>query len=96
MAADCRGARSDQPEAYFKLGAVLLLSNRAQEAVAPLETAVRLNSRDAAAHRNLALAYANCGRFVEARVQLEQAISLDPNDLQARALLKSLPSTARR
>lgn len=83
-------------EAHFKLGAVLLLSNRAQEAVVPLETAVRLDPQNASAHRNLALAYANCGRFAEARAQGEEALRLDPNETQMRAFLKSLPPSGRR
>jgi tetratricopeptide (TPR) repeat protein/4-amino-4-deoxy-L-arabinose transferase-like glycosyltransferase len=80
----------DEPEAHFKLGAVLLLSNRAQEAVAPLETAVRLDPQNASARRNLALAYANCGRFAEARAQGEEALRLDPSETQLRAFLRSL------
>jgi tetratricopeptide (TPR) repeat protein len=86
----------DQPEAFAKLGATLLLSNRAQEAVSPLETAVRLEPQNAGAHRNLAVAYANCGRYAEARAQGVEALRLDPNDAQLQAFLKSLPSGARR
>jgi tetratricopeptide (TPR) repeat protein len=86
----------ERPEAYFRLGALLLLSNRSQEAIGPLETAVRLDPQNGGAHRNLAIAYANCGRFAEARAQGDEALRLDPNDAQMRAFMKSLPSSARR
>jgi tetratricopeptide (TPR) repeat protein len=86
----------DQVEPAFRLGAVLLLSNRAQEAVPPFESAMRLDPKNASAHRNLALAYAKCGRLAEARAQSEEALHLDPTDAQARELLKSLPPIARR
>jgi tetratricopeptide (TPR) repeat protein len=88
--------RPDEPESHIKLGATLLLLNRAQEAVVPLETAVRLAPGNAEARRNLALAYANCSRFAEARAQGEEALRLDPGEEQVRSLLKALPATGKR
>jgi Flp pilus assembly protein TadD len=85
----------DQAEGHFRLGA-LLLANRSREALEPLETAVRLDPRHAAARRSLAFAFAILGRFDQARVQGEEALRLDPADAQLRAFLKSLPPAGRR
>lgn len=77
-------------EAHQKLGVALLLLQRAGEAVAQLETAVR-DPASARAHLNLGVAYANLGRFGEARVQGREALRLDPNNQRADSFLKALP-----
>ena len=81
----------EEPEAQLKLGLALLLQNRVQEAVVPLETAARLSPKDAAVYRNLAFAYAGCNRFAEARAAAEEALRLDPDQPQVRDFLRSLP-----
>jgi Flp pilus assembly protein TadD len=57
----------NQPEANLKLGSALLMANRAQEAVLPLETAIRLEPQNSGAHMNLDIAYAGTGRVADAR-----------------------------
>jgi tetratricopeptide (TPR) repeat protein len=60
------------------LGVLLLQRNAAQEALAPLEKAVALDPRSAAAHNDLGMAIATVGRPVDAIAHFEKAIALDP------------------
>jgi tetratricopeptide (TPR) repeat protein len=53
-------------DAYLGLGVSLISSKQFPEAVAPLETAVRLQPRNPAAHYNLAMAYNRSGRKQDA------------------------------
>ena len=53
-------------DAYLGLGVSLISSKQFSEAVAPLETAVRLQPRNPAAHYNLAMAYNRSGRKQDA------------------------------
>jgi tetratricopeptide (TPR) repeat protein len=63
-----------------KVGAVLLILGRAEEAIAPLERAAGLEPDLQAAHYNLGLAYARLARFEEAEMAYRRAISLNPED----------------
>ena len=55
---------------------------RPQEAIAPLEKAIRLNPRAPSLYfRRLGTAYRDIGRYEEAIVQLKKAINLTPDDL---------------
>jgi tetratricopeptide (TPR) repeat protein len=53
-------------DAYLGLGVTLISAKRFSEAVAPLETAVKLEPRNPAAHYNLAMAYNRAGRKEDA------------------------------
>jgi tetratricopeptide (TPR) repeat protein len=53
-------------DAYLGLGESLLSAKQFSEAVAPLETAVKLEPRNPAAHYNLAMAYNRTGRKQDA------------------------------
>ena len=53
-------------DAYLGLGTSLLSSKQFSEAVPPLETAVKLEPRNPAAHYNLAIAYNRSGRKQDA------------------------------
>jgi Flp pilus assembly protein TadD len=49
-------------EAFLGLGASLLSEKQYADAIAPLETAVKLEPRNPDAHYNLAMAYTRAGR----------------------------------
>lgn len=86
-------ARAPQSiEPLLQLGAALLLQNKAQAAVPAFESAIRMDPENAMAHRGLALAYANCGRFADARTEGSRALRLNPGDIQVLSLLRSLPT----
>ena len=53
-------------DAFIGLGRTLLTDNRAADAIAPLETAVKLNPDSPIAHFNLATAYSRTGRKEDA------------------------------
>ena len=86
----------DRAEAYGKLGMSLLLRNRFQEALVPLEAAVRLDPSSAVARLNLGVAFANLSRFDQAREQAQEALRLDPNLRDAAGFLKALPPSPRK
>ena len=73
--------------AHYNLGTALLHSGRLEEAIAPLEQAVRLSPGLTKAHSNLGIALAQVGRVQEAVVQLEQAVQIDPDLAEAHANL---------
>jgi tetratricopeptide (TPR) repeat protein len=86
----------DHAEAQGKLGMALLLQNRFQEALSPLEAAVLLDPSSAVARLNLGVAFANLGRFDQARAQAQEALRLDPSLQGAAGFLKALPPAPRR
>jgi Flp pilus assembly protein TadD len=53
-------------DAYLGLGASLLSAKRFSEAIAPLQTAVKLEPQNPGAHYNLAVAFSRSGRKEEA------------------------------
>jgi 4-amino-4-deoxy-L-arabinose transferase-like glycosyltransferase/cytochrome c-type biogenesis protein CcmH/NrfG len=77
-------------EAHETLGVALLFLGRAREAIAPLETAVRLDASSPSAHLNLAVVYAQNGRLVDARREAEASLRLDPNEPRTRELISAL------
>jgi Flp pilus assembly protein TadD len=76
--------------AHEHLGVALGMQHKAGEAVAALESAVRLEPASASACFHLAVALAEAGRFDDARAAAERAVRLRPGDGAARALLQSL------
>ena len=62
--------------AHGNLGAALLVNGDAAAAAEQLEKAVEFEPRKAELHNNLAVAYAECGRFGEAAASLQTALQL--------------------
>jgi predicted O-linked N-acetylglucosamine transferase (SPINDLY family) len=60
------------------LGALLACDARSDEAIAAMQTAVRLMPQDAEIHSNLGSALIKAERFDEAHASLSQAVQIDP------------------
>jgi protein O-GlcNAc transferase len=65
------------PQNYYNLALVELSEHRYAQAVAPLETYLRLNPQDGQAHLFLGRAYHNLNRTLPAIEQFKKALSLD-------------------
>ena len=70
--------RSEQP--YLNLGGLLLDLDRTEEALLPLEEAVRLASGNALCRMKLGIAYLRTSHLDKAQSQLEEAERLDPEN----------------
>ena len=81
----------DRAEAQEKLGLAIFLRGDARAAVPHLERARSLDPASASAHLNLAVVYAQLGRFTEARAMATDALRLDPGEPRAADLLSALP-----
>jgi len=81
----------DSAEAQEKLAVALVLQRRAGEALAPIERACRLAPSSASARLNLAIVYAQLGRFDDARAAARESARLDSSEPRAAALLQALP-----
>jgi Flp pilus assembly protein TadD len=82
-------------EAHEKLGLAMFLQGDAQGALPHLEHACSLDPASASAQLNLGAAYAELGRFPEARLRAEEAHRLDPAERRAADLLRALPRKGR-
>ena len=72
----------NRADAYSMLGTVLHMVGRQQEAIMPLEKAIRINPMAPSIYfRRLGTAYRDIGRYEEAIVQLKKAINLSPDSL---------------
>jgi tetratricopeptide (TPR) repeat protein len=73
--------------AHSNLGAVLFIKGNTDEAIAHLEQALRINPRQAEIFNNLAVAYAEQGRYPDAAaaayLALELAVSQNPGAVEA-------------
>ena len=81
----------DRAEAHEKLGLAHLLGGDPRGAVPHLERARHIDPRSASAHLNLAVLYAELGRYAEARAAAAEALRLDPAERRAKDLLGALP-----
>jgi tetratricopeptide (TPR) repeat protein len=81
----------DRAEAHEKLGLAIFLHGDPRAALPHLERARRLDPASASAHLNLAVLYAELGRFADARTLATEALRLDPAEPRASALLSALP-----
>lgn len=81
----------DRAEAHEKLGLAIFLQGDPRTALPHLERAWRLDPLRASTHLNLAVLYAELGRFAEARSRAAEALRLDPAEPRAADLLKALP-----
>jgi tetratricopeptide (TPR) repeat protein len=80
----------DNAEAHESLGLALGVVGRSREAVAALETALRLDPLSPKIRLNLAVLCAQLGRVDEARRHAEEALRLQPDYARARELLAAL------
>jgi len=89
----------DNPFARIKLAYVLLQLERTADAIAQLDSAFRPAGQvsgavpaDAATVGRylLGVAYAKSGRIGDARIELQRALAIDPNNHDARELLRTL------
>ena len=67
------------PFGWRVLGALLQQTGRLTEALATMQSAVKLSSQDAAVHNNLGVTLQELGRLEEAETSGRQAIALEPN-----------------
>jgi tetratricopeptide (TPR) repeat protein len=81
----------DRAEAHEKLGLAIFLQGDPHSALPHLERARRLDPASGSAHLNLAVLYAELGRFAEARTMATAALRLDPAEPRAADLLRALP-----
>jgi Flp pilus assembly protein TadD len=81
----------DRAEAHEKLGLAIFLQGDPQTALPHLERARTLDPASSSAHLNLAVLYAELGRFAEARAMATDALRLDPAERRAADLLRALP-----
>jgi len=75
---------------YTALGVVRELQGKRAEALNLYRNAVRRNSRDYAAHRNLALLYADLERWEEADRAARESVRLEPSRAEARSTLGAI------
>jgi cytochrome c-type biogenesis protein CcmH/NrfG/mono/diheme cytochrome c family protein len=83
-------SRPDYFDAHYNLGTALAMQNDFAGAVEQFGAAVRLNALDANAEANLGAALGETGKWKEARVHLEKALSIDPNLALARDNLEQV------
>lgn len=79
-------------DAHGELGITYWQLGRTADAVAALRRAAKLSADDPEWHVNLALALGAEGRAEEARIPLERALSIDPENDAARSELARLPA----
>lgn len=72
---------------YLDLGSMLVEQNQAAESVPYLIQAIRLQSRNAKAHRKLGKADLQLNQFEKARAELEKAVQLNPQNAPTHFLL---------
>lgn len=82
------GHLSEQP--YLNLGSVLLELERNEEALAPLEQAVKLATANPVCHLKLGIAYVRLSKLEPAQSELEAAVRLNPEDAAAHFQLGKL------
>lgn len=80
-------ATHDNAEAYAHLGLAYLRADKAAEAIAPLEEAVRIRPNLKEAHTSLGVAYRLTGQLEKAIAAHEESLRIDPNQAVAHANL---------
>jgi tetratricopeptide (TPR) repeat protein len=90
-------ARHCDVDAQERLGHALLhLVGRPEEAIGPLQEAIRLRPDGASAHAELGIALAALGRANEAVAAFERAARLDPGYFESRPAAQATFDAARR
>ena len=72
---------------HLNRGEAYLKEKKYQEASLEFRNAVQIDDRAAQAHWGLARAYEGAGQFAQAFEEMQRAIQLDPNNLDARVRL---------
>jgi tetratricopeptide (TPR) repeat protein len=86
LAAGCSNPEKAKAE-HLSRGEALLKERRWQEASLEFRNAIQIDNNLAAAHWGLAQAYRELGRDSEFGEELQRAVKLDPNNMEARTLL---------
>jgi protein O-mannosyl-transferase len=76
--------------ARLRLGNALAAVGRLDEAIAQYRAGIAVVPTSPVLHRMLGFALARSGRFQDAATSLEQALKLDPNDVETRSALEQL------
>lgn len=93
-------AVEENPYAYVRLGLLYLEEEKASEAATELQAALRINETFSdplraegvsGARYLLGVAYAKMGRMQEAKNELNHALAINPNNDEAKQVLKQLP-----
>jgi tetratricopeptide (TPR) repeat protein len=82
----CKNAEASKAE-YLSRGEKFLKEKKFQESSIEFRNAIQIDDRLASAHWGLAQAYEGLGRYTEAIQEIQRAIDLDANNLDARARL---------
>ncbi|HVF42368.1 MAG TPA: tetratricopeptide repeat protein [Pyrinomonadaceae bacterium] len=86
LAAGCSNPEKAKAE-HLQRGEALLKERRWQEASLEFRNAIQIDGNLAAAHWGLAQAYRELGRDSDFGEELQRAVKLDPNNMEARTLL---------
>jgi tetratricopeptide (TPR) repeat protein len=81
---------SDNLNAQYLMGLVLLRLNRFEEALQHLQSAINVDQRDAESHRLLGEAYVALRRYDQSRSEFERVLELRPKDALAMYQLGAL------
>jgi len=68
----------ERPEGKMYLGMALVYSGQYQESLAPLNEAIEANGKDPQAVMSRGVAYANLGKFLEAAMDFQALLTIDP------------------
>jgi tetratricopeptide (TPR) repeat protein len=82
---------ADRAASRLTLGALYVMRDRLDSAIVEFQAAARLTPSSPDPHVNLAEVYLRRGRPEEARAAARAALSRDPGDQQAAAILRGLP-----
>ena len=77
------------PDIWLGLGTVYLREGKTQEALRALDTALALDPKRSDLHAARARALRNVGKGKEARLEFQQALTLEPTSVEARSGLRS-------
>lgn len=86
---------NSRPEPYEQLGFVLMQQGRLPEAAGALERGATLAPASASVRLNLAVVYAQQGRYADAETQARAALAIDPEYDRAKAFLGELQRRVR-
>ncbi|OOZ13319.1 tetratricopeptide repeat protein, partial [Solemya velum gill symbiont] len=89
-------ADPDSPEAYGRLGALLMVQNRGDDAIAAYQEAITRDSENAKYFAALSIAYLHKGYHAMAKEMVERAIELDPNMKNAKDITKYIDAKMER
>ncbi|MBL8175039.1 MAG: tetratricopeptide repeat protein [Bryobacterales bacterium] len=86
----------EYPDAYRKMGNILMRKKEYAQALAPIDTAIRLKPEDVELRKLRSLALIQMGRTNEALEALRNVLRMSPSDPQARQWLQAIGGEAGR